>query len=149
MELARRWSDGVLPAEIATLLGNRPAFRDFTPSAAYAESRTRFDRRGGNTRNHDLLVEGTVGDEKVRAAAEHEERRAVLAGDGHGPAQVVRRDGAHEDVRGAAQAQRGVPAHRLMACAGRDGHAATRERRISRRRTPASRMLPAPRMRTT
>ena len=64
-ELAVRWVSGKVPEEVRAVLESHAAFRDFLPTGAWAEHKTALDEYGGNTRNHDLLVVGTCGDEKA------------------------------------------------------------------------------------
>ena len=64
-ELAVRWAAGEVPEEVRAVLESHAAFRDFRPAEAWAEHKTALDEYGGNTRNHDLLVAGTCGDEKA------------------------------------------------------------------------------------
>lgn len=60
LELARHWAGGRLPEDLRRLLTMSDTFRDFAPVEAFAEYRTRLDRLTGGTRNHDLLVVGSV-----------------------------------------------------------------------------------------
>lgn len=74
MELARRWVDaanaGRVPAEVARILDQHPDWRGFVPQRAFAETQTRLDELKGETRNHDLVVTGSVG--KLRAVLDVE-----------------------------------------------------------------------------
>lgn len=60
MELARRWQPGRVPEEVQRLLEGTKAFVGFVPESGSAECKTPLDGYGGNTRNHDLVVTGSV-----------------------------------------------------------------------------------------
>ena len=91
-----------------------------------------------------------VGDQQVRAAAQHEDRQLVLTGDGDRAGEVALVRDAQEEVRRTADAKRRVRREALAAGAERRGrgHTAARSRRSSSARSPAGRMSPAPRTST-
>jgi hypothetical protein len=69
-ELARAWTGESMPEDVLGLLRGRPEFEGFQPELALAEHRTRFDRFGGEARNHDLVLIGTARDERLVVGVE-------------------------------------------------------------------------------
>ncbi len=69
MELARRWiaaaTAGGVPEEVAAVLEDHADWRGFVPERAFAEMETRLDDYRGKTRQHDLVVTGTIGSQRA------------------------------------------------------------------------------------